>query len=225
MEFNRNWTKQDNNKMRQMIKEKKSVDEIRNYFGNDKLFYHPTKKYYHSGKSGSIPTFKEKIKDYSGFINEIKYESLKTDFTIDFKKSKHFKEEFDYLYRFQTESGNRYIVDFIYLKDNLSPFPNKEIYNISLTLEENRNLSDYEDYEKLSKLNEQHELLKRLIFICKDFNDRFSKDKFYLIGETEDKRKINWYRNLISDSFDNVEEIVGKSSFTNGLNAYYFSVK
>ena len=55
MEFNKNWTKEDNDQLRQLIKEGKNVDYIRDYFGNDKLFYHPNKKYYHSGKS--IPNF------------------------------------------------------------------------------------------------------------------------------------------------------------------------
>jgi hypothetical protein len=45
-----------------------------------------------------------------------------------------------------------------------------------------------------------------------------------MLGETEDKRKINWYRQLIKDSFDNVRETVGISSFTNGLTAYYFEI-
>ena len=42
MKFNKNWTKQE-----------KSIDYIREYFGNDKLFYHPKKKYYQSGKSAA----------------------------------------------------------------------------------------------------------------------------------------------------------------------------
>jgi len=45
MEFNENWTKEDNDKLRQFNKEKKSTDEIINYFGKDKLKYHPTGKY------------------------------------------------------------------------------------------------------------------------------------------------------------------------------------
>ena len=80
MEFNKNWTKEDNDKLRAFIKEGKNPDEIRNFFGNDKLFYHPTKKYFQSNKSASIPVFKNKIQDFSGFINEIKYEELKTHY-------------------------------------------------------------------------------------------------------------------------------------------------
>jgi hypothetical protein len=43
-----------------------------------------------------------------------------------------------------------------------------------------------------------------------------------MIGETEDKRKINWYRKLIKDTFDNIKETIGESSFTNGLSVYYY---
>lgn len=222
MEFNKNWTKEDNDKLRTFIKEGKNPDEIRNFFGNDKLFYHPTKKYFQSNKSASIPVFKDKIQDFSGFINDIKYEELKTDFIVDFNRSKYFQDNFDYFYKFQTNSKNKYIVDFIYLIDTLGPYPNKNIYNISFTLESNRNLSDYRDYEKLTMLNEEHELVKRLIYIFKDFDKRFGFDCIYMIGETEDKSKINWYRKLIKDTFDNIKETIGESSFTNGLSGYYY---
>lgn len=224
MEFNKNWTKKDNDKLRELIKEGKSVDYINNYFSNDKLFYHPNKKYYFSGKSSVIPKIRTKIDDYTGFINEIKYEELKTDFKIDFNKSKFFKDEFDYNYTFQTDSGNRYVVDFIYIKDTIGPYKGKNIYNISFTLETNRTLSNYKDYEKSTLLNEEHEIIKRIIFIFKDFNKRFGNNCIYLIGETEDKRKIIWYSKLIKDSFDNIKETIDISSFTNGLNVHYFEI-
>ena len=95
MDFNVNWTKEDNSKLLELIKENKSPEFIRSYFGNDKLFYHPSKKYYQSNKTAVLPSFKEKIKDFTGFINEIKYESLKTDFTFDFSKSEYFKDKLD----------------------------------------------------------------------------------------------------------------------------------
>jgi hypothetical protein len=56
MEFNKNWTKEDNDLMRSFIKEGKSVSDIVEYFGNDKLFYHPNKKHYHSNYS-CLPNF------------------------------------------------------------------------------------------------------------------------------------------------------------------------
>lgn len=222
MELNRNWTKQDNDKLREFIKEDKSPEFIRNYFTNDKLFYNPNKKFYHSGKSAVIPTFKNKIEGFEGFINEIKYQELQTDFIVDFEKSKFFEDEFNYIYKFQSNSGNRYVVDFIYLKDTIGPFPNNDIYNLSFTLERNRNLENHEDYEKRTNLNETHEIIKRVIFIFKHFDKKFGNNCVYLIGETEDERKINWYRQLIKDSFDDVKETVGVSSFTNGFMAYYF---
>lgn len=224
MEFNKNWTKEDNDKLRSLIKEGKNESYIRNHFGNDKLFYHPYKKYYLSNKSAPIPIFKNKISDFTGFINEIKYEELKTDFVVDFEKSPQFKDQFNYLYKFQTNRGNKYVVDFIYLIDTIGPFPNKDIYNISFTIESNRNLDDYVEYEKQTLLDENHEIIKRLIFIFRDFDNRFGKGCVYLIGETSDKRKINWYRNLIKDTFDNIEETIGVSSFTNGLDGYYYIV-
>ncbi len=224
MEFNKNWTKKDNDELRNLIKEGKNPDFIRNYFSNDKLFYHPNKKYYHSNNGGKMITFKRKIEDFTGFINEIKYTELKTDFQTDFEKSKQFEDEFNYFYKFQTNSGNRYVVDFIYLKDTIGPYSNQDLYNLSFTLETNRNLSNYQDYEKQTMLNESHEIIKRLIFIFKDFNIKFGNNCVYLLGETEDKRKINWYTQLINDSFDNIKETIGISSFTNGLDGHYFEI-
>lgn len=223
MEFNINWTKEDNDKLRSLLKEGHTVDYIREYFTNDKLFYHPSKKYYLSNKSSAIPTFKTKISDFTGYINEIKYNELKTDFIVDFTKS-DFKDKFNYLYMFKTNSGNEYIVDFIYLNDNIGPYINRDIYNISFTLKTNRDLSNYKKYEKQTLMNEGHEIIKRLIFIFKDFNNKYGKDSIYLLGDTEDKRKIEWYRNLINDSLDMIETI-GDSSYTNGLKAYYYEQK
>lgn len=223
MVFNKFWTKEDNFLYRKLIKEGKDDNYIKDYFSMDKLFYHPTKKYT-KGKSASIPTFKIKINDFSGFINEIKYTELKTDFIIDWEKSKIFTDEFNYNYIFQTNSGNKYIIEFIYIKDTIGPFPNKNIYNISFTLLTNRNLDNYIEYEQKTYLNEQHELMKRIIFIFNDFNNRFGNNCIYLLGETEDIKKINWYRNLIKNSFDNITEMEGVSSFTNGLSAYYFKI-
>jgi len=217
MEFNKYWTKIDNDKLRELIKKGSSVIFIREYFGNNKLFYHPNKKYYLSGKSGIIPTFKN-------FTNEIKYEELDTDFIVDFEKSKHFNNEFNYNYKFQTYSGNCYDVDFIYIKDSIGYYKNRNTYNISFTLENNRNMDNSEEYEKLTFLKENHELIKRIIFIFKHFNKNYGNNCIYLIGESEDIRKTNWYRNLIKDSFDNIKEIEDISSFTNGKRAYYYEL-
>ena len=224
MKFNINWTKEDNDQMRKMISEGKSEADIREFFGNDKLFYHPTKKYYKSGKSGTLPNFKNKIKDFGGYITEIKYTELKTDFVKNVEKSKYFVDQFNYNYTFQTNSGNRYVVDFIYLNDTIGIFKYKNLYNISFTIEDQRNFSDYVDYEKITKKDENNELIKRIIYIFKDFYTNYGKNCIFLIGESEDIRKMNWYRNLIKDSFDNVIEIKDVSSFTNGLPAYYFEI-
>jgi len=162
MEFNKYWTIDDNYKLRNFIKENKNDNYIKDYFGIDKLFYHPN-KLYTKGKSASIPTFKTKINDFNdfnGFINEIRYSELKTDFIIDWEKSKIFNDEFNYNYKFQTNSGNQYIIDFIYLKDTIGTFPNQNIYNISFTLLTNINLDNYIEYEQKTHLNEQHELMK-----------------------------------------------------------------
>ena len=76
MDLNRNWTKQDNDKMRELIKEGKDSDFIRNYFSNDKLIYHPNKKYYIAPKSSILPNFKNKISQ-SEVVNIMKNSGVK----------------------------------------------------------------------------------------------------------------------------------------------------
>lgn len=224
MKFNKYWTKSDNDLMLKMIKEGKTPIEIRYFFGNDKLFYHPNKKYYDSGKSASIPTIKNKISNFEQHINEIIYNELKTDFIKDWNRSEHFPSEFNYNYTFQTNLGNRYVLDFIYLKDSIGLFKDKDLYNVSFTLEKQRNLKNYKEYEKDTGLKEHHELIKRIIFIFKDFHSNYGKNCIYLLGQTENKQKILWYRNIIKSSFSKIKETIDISSFTNGLPAYYFEI-
>lgn len=211
MIFNRFFTKEDNKTLRKMIKEKRSIDEIRSFFG-EKLFYHPSQKYYYQ-RSGTIPNFNK-------FIEEIKYQALDTNFTKKPTLSKWFNNQFDYHYYFQTNKGNRYVLDFIYLFDEIGPLKHKDLYNISFTLESQYNLDNDLEYEKITNLDEYHEIAKRLLFLLQDFQKNYGSGN-YLISETTDIRKINWYRNLIKDSL-NLKEIEGVSSFTNGLKAYYF---
>ena len=64
MLFNDKWTKEVNDKYRQMIKEHKSPDEIREYLG-DLIHYHPKKKF----SVGSVLPYGR----FQALLNEIKF--------------------------------------------------------------------------------------------------------------------------------------------------------
>lgn len=63
------------------------------------------------------------------------------------------------------------------------------------------------------------------MFIIGDFHIRFKINAVYLIGGTTDERKINWYSDIVKNSFKNIQEFEGMVSFTNGLPAYYYEIK
>lgn len=213
MKFNDIWTKEDNDQLRRFIKERKNVDFIKNFFG-DRINHHPRKKY---ATGGSIP-------DFSKF-NEIICTPQYTDYTIKPIKSKHFKNEIDYHISFNTNSNNIYIFDLICYYDVIGPFNNQRLYNISFTIEDQHNLDNSEEYEKITNNQEEIEIIKRLIYIFNDVYQQILKYKtnVFVIGETNDPRKINFYRNVIKDSYD-IEEIIGESSINQGKKVSYFKI-
>lgn len=160
MEFNINWTKEDNDKMRQFIKERKGESFIRNYFTNDKLFYHPSKKYYIPNGSWSLPIFLlnniKRLEDSSKDVDYIEYERFKNSFTFDFNKSTSFIDKFDYYYDFHTSSHKKCTLYFTY-KD-------EQTYTMELKCDKELETSEYK------------EVSKRMDHIVEHFRDKFGGD-------------------------------------------------
>jgi len=151
-------------------------------------------------------------------INEIKYNGKYTEFTIKINNN-------DYVISFNTDSGNEYIFNFFYdEEDSLSPYKNNTLFHIGFTLKTQYNNTDYENK---TNLKEQIELMSRMIYIfCQVHTEIISLkylDVIYVIGETEDK-KLNYYRDAIKNSFDNVSELKGKSSEYEEKDAYYYKI-
>ena len=190
---------------RKFIKEGKSINDIIDLIG-----------------IGDDNKFVSSISDK---IYEIIYSPKTTkQITIE-EESEIFPNNLNYIIKIYTDSNTEYIIDIIYMCDKIGPFPNRNLYNISFTTSNQRNLKDYKKYETPTNLNEQSELIQRLIYLLnRQYNilkDIEKKNPIFCLGETENKTKIKWYRNLIKDSLD-FKEVVGESSYNNGKLMYYF---
>jgi hypothetical protein len=206
------WTKEDNSRLRKLISEGKNPSEIIEIMGYDKLRENPKKKY---------------VSNYNEFIlNEIFAKPKETEFVIGREKSKYFKDKMNYYSTFKTSSGQEYVVDFVYVQEK-NQFKNDNVFNLSFTIKENRDLDNYNKYEEETNKKELIELTKRLIYVIIESIDVIKlkyKNVIILIGETENPQKINFYKNVINDSFKNIEEIEDISLYTNGKRAYYYKI-
>lgn len=221
MEYNEYWSKEDNKLMRKMIKDGKSPNDIILFFGEDKLNHHPEGKY---NKGGGKFDFNN-IKRYDEFLNEIKMSVRDVVFNIKSDKSLDFNYLLNYHVFFKSNSDTEYVVDIICFNDNVSPFPNYPLYNISFTTKEQY---DTPEYETVTNKNESIEILGSIINIFRvmDINIKNNiKNPIYVIGETNDIKKINFYRNIINDTLPEYIEIKGKSSINNGKDVYYYLKK
>jgi hypothetical protein len=210
MKFTEDWSKKDNDKLRQLIKEKKTINEIISIIGLEKLKNNPKQKY---------------VGKFSDFIlNEIFSTPKKTLYSLYQNYSNIFKDKLNYTATFNTDSGEEYILNLIYVEDLNSPFPNEPMYNISFTIKNQYDLLDYLKYENETNKDELLEIISRLIFIITDI-DNLIKNKYpniiYIIGETDNLQKINIYRNIIKNSL-NYKELKGKSSINLGKPVYYY---
>jgi hypothetical protein len=208
------WTKEDNKQLRQLIKEHKTSFEIRKHFGIEKLEEHPNKKY---------------LSNFNSFvINEIKFQPKNKAFDFYHEKSKYYKNDYNFYSIFKTDSGQKYFVDFIYVKETKNKFKDLNVFNLSFTTEEQRVFTNVDFYELSTNKNEQFELIKCLIYVINESLKMIRvlySNPIILMGETKNPQKINFYRNIIKDSLPNVIEIEDISEFTNGLKAYYYIEK
>ena len=231
MKFNDNWTKEVNDKYRQMIKEKKSMDEIREYFG-DLMKCHPEGKFNHNILSYGR---------YLSILNEIKFYPNYINFGFNYFSSKRFKDKND-IHCFFNINNVEYVLILEYLIENNSSFKNQVVYNIFFTTKEQydifdnitKNISAEEIEEKFLELQEITEKETNKGDIIKIFNALSYillkilselENKIYMISETTNIKKIKFYIKSIEDSFkDQYELVIDKSQFFDGQ-SYYFKIK
>ena len=223
MVFTSDWTKQDNDKYRSLIKERKSVDDIISIMGLEKLKHKPNGSYCYGGV----------LKNFGEFLNEITYTEKWTEISLNVKKSKYFKGD-NYEFYFKTDNGNEYVFEFVYYIETVGPFIGYNLYNLSFTTKQQKEVSDKikndtiktNIYEQITDRNESHEIFKRLIYLFRHFHTYYGKrqNSIYVIGETTNSKKINYYRNSIKSSFDDVIETKGESSINLSKDVYYYEI-
>ena len=196
------WTKEDNKKYRALIKEGKSIDEIKEIMG-DRLKFNT-----------------KFISNFSNFImEEISYSSKNTIYSLKFSQSTIDISKQNYQAHFSSNSGENYIIDFIYIKDNIGPYANKDCYNVSFTLLNNHS-NDSDKYEQLTNKNELHDVLSRVLFIINEICDNYNISTL-IVGLTKNEIKNRIYLEMINCMKKTFT--LGKSSINNELNVYYIT--
>ena len=220
MEYNDRWNKE------KFIEYKKLK---RSGYTDKMLIEHFGEDIYHSGMYNRKST----IMPWLEFITEITITPEYTDYTFSKKLSDIYKDKFDYIIKFQN-NGIDYIISlFYYIIDSI------ETYNVLLTTE-----TQWDEYEKKlnsirhkgyitdderdelvnivekeTGLNHLYPVMKKISYILFDIFEKELGNSILSIGETKNMVKTNLYRNIIKNSFSNIEEIGEKSDDVG--NKYY----
>jgi len=229
MEFNNYWTKEINKLYHDMIKEGKTMDEIKNHFGKDLLMHHPNKKF----GDGYIN------KSFVNFIKEeIKVTPIDTYYKISRKNSSVDNNKKDYKISFIV-NDNEYILFLYYFIND-----DKKSYEIFFTTKEQED-KKIEYLSKITKgeLNEEEmddiiniveeetnrmdimKLMKSLSYILFQSYPNIKYDNGdipYSITESTKKNKMKLYRNIIENSFDNVIET--EDILKDGRKIFYYKI-
>lgn len=233
MEFNDIWTKEVNDQYRKMIKEHKSMDEIREVLG-DKMKYHPEQKFKHGG-----------FMTYEGFMalmNEIKIHPNYIFFGYNISKSRRFPHGKD-IHCYFTINDVDYVLTLEYLIENNKLFNNKVVYNIFFTTKKQfddleKKLSKLkpeeweENFAKLQDMSEKEtnkgdiiKIFNAISYILLKMIDDLD-NPIYVLSDTNNSKKINFYKKTIEDSFHSKYELkIGKSIFFPDENTYYYVIK
>ena len=204
------WSKEKHKEYRKLKRSGYSDKELKEYFGDD---------IYESGlynKKSNILRFL----DYK--INEIKIEPGETEYTLKKQKSITFKDKSDIIIEFNVKDHDYILILFYIFSNGIESYEIvfttknqydeyiKEYNNIlsipgnHFSVDEQKLLSSI--IEKETNYNEIIPLIKSISFILFDIHDSFNLFHVFSISETEKPMKIKLYRNIIKDSFANVDE-------------------
>ncbi len=224
-EYNEKWTREKFLEYRKLKRNGYSHEMLKEYFGED---------IYYSGlynKNAHIIPYDYFIKYFENVINEIKINPEQTIYNITPVPSNLYLSKIDYILTFISNNIS-YTICLMYYKIH-----DDDTYNIIFTTTEqwNEYRQEFFNISKKGNINEKEwELLNNIIsretglndlfpifrklsWILLDFYDKNIKGELLSIGDTDNKKKINLYRNIIKDSFQNVNE----SEIVFNENKYY----
>jgi hypothetical protein len=210
-QYNDRWTKEKFLEYRRLKRSGYSHEMLKEHFGED---------IYESGMYNRNGSSLPSILLYGNFINEIKISPEETDYDYIPRLSSFIKGKSDYIITFNSNNIT-YIICLMFF-----PINGIETYNVVFTTEDqwseyNNRLREMRkkgtvtssDFEILSKIigretnfNDLFPILRKLSWILLDFCSNHLKNINLSIGETDNEKKINLYRNIIKDSFPNFGE-------------------
>jgi hypothetical protein len=208
MEFNERWNKEKFIEHRKLKRSGYTDKMLIEHFGED---------IYYSGMYNKKST----IMPWLEFITEITITPEFTDYTFSKKLSDIYKDKFDYIIKFQNNEVYYIISLFYYIIDSI------ETLNVLLTteiqwIEYEKKLNDirHKGYitdeernelvnilEKETGLNHLYPVMKKISYILFDIFEKDLGNSIISLGETKNMVKINLYRNIIKNSFSNIEEL------------------
>ncbi len=210
-EYNDRWTRQKFLEYRSLKKKGYTDRMLIEYFGED---------IYHSGMYNKNGITLPVILKYAKFINEIKITPETTEYNFIKQPSRFIPGKSDYIISFFS-NDKPYIIALVYFPVNLD-----DTYNVIFTTRDQWNEYEYnlavflrkgeltedkfkfleEIISKETKLNDLFPIIRKICWILLDFYKKHINGELLSIGDTENKKKINLYRNIIKDSFDNINE-------------------
>jgi len=228
-DYNERWTKEKFVEYRKLKRSGYTDKMLKEHFGED---------IYYSGmynKNAHIIPYDYFTKYFENKINEIKVSPEQTDYDITPAYSSLDSNKMDYILTFvsgdvlyticlmyyRIHNDNTYNVIFT-TTDQWNQY-RQEFFNLSkkgsINKDEWQLLNDIISRE--TGFNDLFPIFRKISWILLDFYDKHIKGEILSIGDTENKKKINLYRNIIKDSFDNIIET--ETTF-NGNKYYLYKI-
>jgi hypothetical protein len=216
---------------------KKELRNLKKLGYTDKmLIEHFGDEIYQSGLYNKVGSSLPSLLKFGEFINEISINPEICNYSFIKQPSKFIRNESDYIISFFS-NDIPYIISLMYF-----PINDKITYNIVFTTRDQWNDYEYKlmqflkigkisevEFEilddiisKETKLNDLYPIFKKISWILNDFYNKNIENQILSIGETKNKTKIKLYRNIIKDSFKNIEE---SQEEIHGNNYYLYKIK
>jgi hypothetical protein len=211
VDYNEIWTEQKFIEYRKLKRSGYTDRMLIEHFGDDIYYSGMYNKY-----GSSLPV----ILKFGKFLNEIKVTPNSTNYSFVKQPSKFIEGESDYIISFFS-NNIPYIICLSFF-----PINNKKTYNIIFTTRDQWNDYEYnlmnfltkgnltddefkilnDIISKETKLNDLFPILKKVSWVLLDFYQKNIKGELLSIGDIDNKKKINLYKNVIKDSFKNIHE-------------------